>query len=256
MKYCTKCGKNQEGIEKCAYCGGELKEYARGQEPEVMETEEERRARIEAERLALNDFDIIKGVLVKYLGTSEKVVVPRMVKEIGKEAFKGKTMIKEVILPERTSIIRESAFHSCSSLEKFTISENIQTIENCAFAYTGIKKAVIPKHLKTISNNMFYGCTRLKEVVIEEGVERIEAWAFYGCSALDDLTLPNGLRVIGSYAFNNCTLYEVYIPDSVTKIEIGAFAGSPKLLYVEVGKNTAFYADSFDVHTEVVVREE
>jgi len=256
MKYCTVCDRDQEEGKFCFYCGGILEEYPAGQEPEKTETEEERRARIEAERLALNDFDIIKGVLVKYLGKSEKVVIPRVVKEIGKEAFKNNTTIKEVVIPERTSVIGESAFSGCISLQEINISKNIQTILAGAFHCCGLIKVVVPGHLKVIDSNVFSNCSYLKEVVIEEGIECISAYAFWGCGGLDDVILPNGLRYIETQAFGNCTLYEVFIPDSVENIASNAFANSPHLLYVEIGKDTVFNSDSFDFHTEVVIRGE
>ncbi len=256
MKYCTVCDRDQEGEKFCSYCGGLLEEYPTGQEPEKAETEEERRARIAAERLALNDFDIVKGVLVKYLGKSEKVVIPRVVKEIAKEAFKDNTTIKEVVIPERTSIIGELAFSGCTSLQEINISKNIQKISLGAFNCCGLTKVVVPGHLKVIENSAFSNCLNLKEVIIEEGIERIGYSAFLGCDALDDLILPNGLRYIEGFAFGRCTLYEVFIPDSVERIDSNAFANSPHLLYVEIGKDTVYNADSFDFHTEVVVRGE
>ena len=51
-----------------------------------------------------NDFVIENGVLEKYTGVSEKVIVPEGVIEIGAHAFHECTHVKQVIFPSSTFI--------------------------------------------------------------------------------------------------------------------------------------------------------
>ena len=49
------------------------------------------------------------------------------------------------------------------------------------------------------------------------------------CSNLPSVTLTNGVKIIKQYAFNWSSLDSVYFPESVIKIEGGAFAGCSQL---------------------------
>lgn len=83
-------------------------------------------------------------------------------------------------------------------------------------------------------------------VIIEEGVTSIGAYAFYGCDDLTSVTMPDSVIRIGNSSFAHCpllhvftfpqglteierfTIYsgglvDVYIPYSVTSIDLGAF---------------------------------
>ena len=72
------------------------------------------------------DFKIKEGVLRKYNGKDEVVVIPEGVTKIGKEAFEYCTSLKEVIIPNSVTEIGGSAFCVCSSLEKVVIQELVK----------------------------------------------------------------------------------------------------------------------------------
>ena len=48
----------------------------------------------------MQEFVIEDGVLVKYNGNSETVIVPEGVKEIGEYSFKDNTAVRKVFLPD------------------------------------------------------------------------------------------------------------------------------------------------------------
>ena len=49
---------------------------------------------------SISDFEIENGVLKKYLANGTEVYIPEGVREIGKNAFCGKTKMQKVHFPE------------------------------------------------------------------------------------------------------------------------------------------------------------
>ena len=100
----------------------------------------EKRAHIECNASA---FEIKEGVLKKYNGHEEKVIVPDGVKIVGARAFRGCDNIKTVILPS-----------------------SVTEIEQHAFAFRrSLKSIYLPDIIKIIHEYAFYDCTRLVEIV-------------------------------------------------------------------------------------------
>ena len=64
----------------------------------------------------LSDFVIENGVLTKYIGTDEDVVIPNSITSIGKYAFDGCESLMSITIPEGVINIGEYAFRSCESL--------------------------------------------------------------------------------------------------------------------------------------------
>ena len=105
------------------------------------------------------DFIIEDGVLKKYKGTSENVVIPDGVIEIGKNCFIGSN-IKSVVIPEGVKKINKCAFGSCKNLKFVSIPDSVISIEICAFGL----------------------CASLTSIVIPESVTKIHKLAFdSGC---------------------------------------------------------------------------
>lgn len=64
--------------------------------------------------------------------------------------------------------------------------------------------------------------------------------------------LMHSLKKIGSSAFKNCTSLEnIYIPDSVTDIELDAFSGCTSLKRVSIPKNAKIDYYDFDSNTVI-----
>ena len=78
-------------------------------------------------------FKIIKGVLEKYNGTEEHVVIPKGVKEIDSDAFSNNSIIKSVTIPEGVTMIDFHAFYNCSNLRSVTIPKSMQIVDEFAF---------------------------------------------------------------------------------------------------------------------------
>ena len=86
-----------------------------------------------------------------------EIKIPKTVNEIGSDAFHNCAAIAEIEIPEGVERIGSGTFCDCKALQKVIFSEKSQltTIEDSAFANTGLTKVIIPKGVTTIGNLAF-----------------------------------------------------------------------------------------------------
>ena len=126
--------------------------------------------------------------------------------------------IKDLVIPNSVTRIRDYAFEGCSGLTSVTI----------------------PNSVTTIGYNAFQSCLRLTSLTIGNSVFSIGGNAFWGCTALTSVTIGNSVTSIGNYAFRYCSsLTSVTIPNSVTSIGDDAFSGCSSLTSVTIGNSVA-----------------
>lgn len=186
---------------------------------------------------AYTEFDIRDGVLVKYNGRKEKVVVPYGVKRIGERAFLDNICVKEVVLADTVSMIDWGAFKGTKSLKKINLTDRIKEIGESAFSGAALESVTIPPVIK-LGEFTFCGCSSLVSVVFLAGVEEIGSYAFSGCGNLSNLILPDTIKCIESHAFEMCEkLNTLTFPDTLEIIGAEAFHGCKNLTGVNLNKN-------------------
>ena len=147
----------------------------------------------------LKDFVIRKGILSKYTGNEDDVIIPDGVTEIKGLAFFGCRNIKSITITNKVTKIGERAFCNCESITTITIPESVTHI----------------------GWNAFGGCTNLKSVVMKSNVEDIEDCAFHDCKGLAD---ENGFVIVANVLYDYFgTKENIEIPNTVTKISQSAF---------------------------------
>ncbi len=156
-----------------------------------------------------------------------KVVFGSRLTEIGEQSFSGFRCNCELILPDSLEVIPEWAFTGSR--------------------FTGVK---LGENVKEICDHAFDGCGYMTgDLVIPDKVTRIGKYAFSDCRAFDgQLTLGEHVEQIGEYAFGpfgQLSAYkgdgftgQLYIPDSVTVIETGAFRDCSKLTSLTFGSGS------------------
>ena len=183
------------------------------------------------------------------------------VTEIQNNAFRERTRLTKVVLPETVTTIGDYAFFQCSRLEEVVIPETVSKIgwgileetpwlanqpEGCIIAgnqivigYQGSSTSVvIPEGATAIAGRAFSQCTEIMSVSIPASVQEIGGLAFSGCSQLTECTVPDGVKTIGEYAFNWCVaLQKADIADSVISIGNHAFMGCSSLISVTLPEN-------------------
>ena len=109
--------------------------------------------------------------------------------------YKGKPVTK----------IKMMAFYDNAKITSITISENIKSIEQNAFAHCENIKTVYwnATECTSCTNSIFYNCIRLTDAVIKDGVTTIPHNAFDSCRALENITIPNSVTYVGN-AFSGC----------------------------------------------------
>ena len=173
-----------------------------------------------------------------YQGTDNRVVIPaaiggKPVMAIGANAFKGNTLITELVIFDGITAIGNNAFRD-SSLRWININEctTIGRIGTGAFQGTKLQDMISSwpaGKVKKIPNNAFRGSDLNKALVIPDGVAEIGNYAFAG-TQITSVTLPMSVTRIGTNAFRDCKqLTSVNIPSSVTSITVGssAFSNTP-----------------------------
>ena len=207
------------------------------------------------------DFKIENNILIRYLGDSEEVHIPPIIKEIKRNAFSGNETVKSVLIPKSVKKLQYRAFEKCSNLKTVIFEESSKPANIGCAAFekcTALTDIVIPDRVKVIENSAFAYCTSLKSIMIGKGVKSIEPHAFSGCIGLESITIAKenpvyhsagnciidtrknaliagckasvipadgSVTSIEKFAFFDCnTLTNIAIPDCVTGIGKMAFS--------------------------------
>jgi len=103
------------------------------------------------------------------------------------------------------------------------------------FMDSGITSIVIPKNVDEIENNCFQN------------------------SNIEDCTIQGPIKTIPSYCFKDCkNLIELHLPETITKIEIGAFEGcndNVKIYMKKTGKRISLPKKEYDFLINHLVEE-
>lgn len=158
---------------------------------------------------------------------------------IGVHAFKDKTMISDVTLPETIEYIGEEAFARCSSMHTVNLPNSIESIGASAFAgctnlYSPI---VIPPLVTRIEEGAFLLCYKIPSIDIHDGVTYIGSQGLCYCKTLKEIYIPNSVTEICSYAFYGCqSLTNIHLPESLTMISDGLLQSCISLKHVNIPK--------------------
>ncbi len=169
-----------------------------------------------------SDFEIANGVLKKYKGNRENVIIPNNVTSIACEAFKGKKNLVSITIPDSVKSIGYRAFFGCENLTSVNIPQSVTSLEWGAFL--GCKKLVsitIPDGITAINMNTFEHCESLKKVIIPESVSVIGMNAFDSCFNLQWVNIPENVKKLSGGLFSNCkNLKDITFSGSVQKWKI------------------------------------
>ncbi|MGI5925017.1 MAG: leucine-rich repeat protein, partial [Lentisphaeria bacterium] len=163
--------------------------------------------------------------ITKYIGPDGAVTIPDSIEgypvtSIGYQAFKDRTGVTSVVIPDGVTSIGNQAFYLCRSLASVDLPDGLTSIGNLAFSYCALTSVVIPNSVTSIGNQ-----------------------AFQYCSGLTGVALGTGLASIGTLAFSYCTgLASVVIPASVTSIEVDAFQNCSSLTDITVATGNSSYS--------------
>ncbi len=217
--------------------------------------------------IQLPEIIYIKESAFAYSSIAE-IDIPDSVIEIAKEAFSSCRLLQNVKLSKSINKIDEGIFENCESLKTIYIPYNIRTIENNAFASSGLRsiqfadeskleqigknafkstrveELYFPRSLEMIGDSAFSYCRNLNYISFEDGssIVSIGNWAFEN-SGLTSINMPEGLMSIGEQAFYATSVSEVTIPASVKILGGGAFAACDSLITARVSEGNEYFHD-------------
>lgn len=178
------------------------------------------------------------------LGNVTEITLPNTVYEIGDYAFKNCAGLKSVEIPNslELGIISEGMFYGCTSLETIKLPDNIQKIENLAFANCkSLSSFTVPKEVTIIKRGTFLNCESLSSITMGNEITEIGGSAFAGCG-LTEIQLPSGITGIGEEAFAKNKFTEFTISSGVTELGAGVFAGCDQLQEISVEEGNANFS--------------
>ena len=150
-------------------------------------------------------------------------------KVIADQAFKGCTEIQEVQIPSSVEYIGAHAFDSCWNLEKLEIPNSVKFMgKGCFGDCSSLQEIEIPEGITKIEDSTFAGCYKLQKVILPDSILEIGSCAFQICS-MNEIELPKKLKTIGYNAFWKAGITQLVIPNSVNRIDAGAFSGCSSL---------------------------
>ena len=186
-----------------------------------------------------------------YYGDYGVITFDKELKTIGYYAFYACTSLTSVIIPDSVTSIGEAAFYNCTSLTSVTIPDSVTEIGDCAFQNcTSLTSVTIPDSVTEIRDYAFANCTSLTsfngKFASEDNrclIVNGELVAF-APAGLTEYTIPDSVTSIGEGAFAGCTsLTSVTIPDSVTEIGDCAFQNCTSLTSVTIPDNVTEIGD-------------
>lgn len=211
--------------------------------------------------VAYDDYVEITG----YNGEPKDIEIPAEinglpVKTIGEYAFTSCDSLKNIVIPDSVTEIKDEAFYNCTNLTSMSLPDSINSIGCWVFDYTGIfnnlnnwengilyighyliaanieitGEYIVKDGTRCIAGNAFANCD-LTSIIIPDSVINIGTGTFQQCSNLVSVVLPSNLTHIGTMAFVSCeSLTDIIIPDSVTQIDESAFSDCYSLAKINI----------------------
>ena len=183
--------------------------------------------------------------LVAYPSASGEITIDSSVSRIGNCAFIDSN-ITSLIIPATVTEIEWDAFSSCEYLETVDIQANIETIPSWCFAWcSNLERITIPASVTSIESGAFISCNKLRDIEIEDGNNNYlaEDGAIYTTgkvtlvaypTASGDVVIPNTVTTIETGAFAGSLIEGITLPDSLTEISNAVFHACTSLKSITI----------------------
>ena len=208
---------------------------------------------------AIDDSAFFQSQQIPYVKIGDNVT------EIGQNAFSYCNKLTSILIPANVTKIGTNAFAYCNKLVGITVQpDNPNYSASDGILYNKDKTSLmqypagnpqtsftIPSTVTSIDDNAFKSCNSLTAINIPAGVISIGKQAFMDCSNLANINVdpanPNYTSVNGILFDKNMTILINYprkinqtsysIPQTVTKIDDGAFYGCSQLTEINIPEN-------------------
>lgn len=214
------------------------------------------------------------SLMICPMGKGGVVDIHPSVEKIEAKAFYGNLEVTEITFSQGIAgtglLFGEAAFNGCKKLEKLSLPQGLQAINDKTFYQCeSLQEVFIPKTVTYIGVDAFGSCKNLKKVIIEDGYIYNETegedgeitteianyltiadgeytsdhyggeyytGAFANCPALTEITIPGRAKIVGKHAFaNDGLLKKITLSEGVETIDEGAFrvSGVEEIVFAE-----------------------
>ncbi|MCM1543884.1 MAG: leucine-rich repeat domain-containing protein [Ruminococcus sp.] len=168
--------------------------------------------------------------------------------ETGASLYINGKLATDIVIPDGTERISESAFYNCKNLTSVVIPNTVKRIEDGSFSgCSNLTDIVIPDSVEIVYSGSFANCTNLESVTIGKNVSEIGYGAFAGCDNIKDIYYNGnpkqmGLITIGSGnpCFTTATIHynhpHTYFSTVLTPATCTA-DGETKFVCIDCGEN-------------------
>ena len=186
-------------------------------------------------------------------------------KVICDSAFRWKSGLKTIHIPNSVTQIGDRVFAECRSLQSINIPNSVTQIGDCAFYGCEYLQSIhIPNSVKHIGINPFLGCLQRINIFYLVQLRLISDSPYFkvingllissdgtliSCLSRDThIHIPNSVTHIGDSAFSGCeNLRDIHISNSVTQIGENAFGGCSSLQSIHISNSVTQIGDyAFD----------
>ena len=186
----------------------------------------------------LSEYEIEEDVLVKYIGSSRRIMIPSFIRSIKAHAFSRCKELEELIIPHGVEEIGDRAFFDCEKLSSVSLPETLRYIGAGAFCHTYIEEITIPGDVHLSHFGVFSDWPRLSHIYVStpgryrniEGYEGIyvdDMLALYP-PAQSTVVIPDEIKHIDKYAIESRKECTVILGQQVEDCAPGAFRGNIK----------------------------
>lgn len=132
--------------------------------------------------------------------------------------------------------------HDFTLLDKYNINGKdlpVTKIEDGAFAFSSIRRLILPDTIKEIGR-LSFAFTNLNNFVLPSKIEKIPSDCFYFCYQLENINIGNNIKSIGSGAFSCSNIKHFEFPDNIKKIPSLCFFNCKNLEKITINKHEIF----------------
>ncbi|WP_294684523.1 leucine-rich repeat protein [uncultured Finegoldia sp.] len=146
------------------------------------------------------------------------------IKKLG-EDFK-QLDIESVEIPEGYTYIGQDAFEENSNIKSVNLPNSIIKISDYAFAHLSLKTIKLPDNLEFLGEQVFFDNQIEGKLILPKNLTNLGERSFKSNQITELEFNCEKLEIIKEQAFQDNKIKQVKLPDSVKKIEIGAFSGN------------------------------
>ncbi len=146
------------------------------------------------------------------------------IKKLGEDF--GQLDIESVEIPKGYTYIGQDAFRGNSNIKSVNLPNTITKISDYAFAHLRLKTIKLPDNLEFLGDQVFFDNQIEGKLILPKNLTNLGERSFKSNQITELEFNCEKLEIIKEQAFEDNKIKQAKLPDSVKKIEIGAFNGN------------------------------